>query len=348
MLACDIPIAYAKNSEDGYLEAINDVDCLKKPFRLGYRAPVFRVVEESNLIAVGFRLLLTEDGYYFNDQTVLPGFKSDALIAKFNRGQHEDTNGLMNDNGLSLNQFSPQKDILEPVIFLGSDEPANWGSWLYRILPKLIEFPDRDRIPVLVSQHGPWMPVLLRELFGVIKIIRHAPTLRYSLKHAFIPSQRNIGVYFDDVTLNFYRSFAEKIDGKSPYEKIYLSRQASARKKPQGRILMNEPELIDRIEGMGFKAIELETLPLLEQVRTIRDAKIIVAPGGSGLFNLVFALNAERVIDIEPNRTWEWAHHMLLRSCRIRHTILFGHQAAGAGAHGSWSAPIPAVIKAIS
>jgi hypothetical protein len=318
-----------------------------KPVRIGYRAPVFRIVEEEDLHLAGFRSYLTASGEFFNDVTILPNYDRNVLIDKFRRGLVEQTDGSMDASGLSLVEKEPDVTIEHPVISLASDEPANWGSWIYRVIPKLIEVADRSRVPVLTYAQASWMTSLLDLFFGNLNIIRHGPGRRYRLKQALVPSLRNSGVYFDDVTLSFYRSAAQRLGGHSPYEKIYLSRQASARKRPGFRVIENELGLIEALAERGFVAIELESLPIPDQIRAIRDAKAIVVPGGSGLFNCVFASNAERVIDIEPSRTWVHAHHSLLTSCGLDHTITFGNQALGSLPHSSWTIDIPAVIAAL-
>lgn len=74
--------------------------------------------------------------------------------------------------------------------------------------------------------------------------------------------------------------------------------------------------------GCGFSIVKPEAFSLVDRLRVMRDAEVIVCPGGSGLFNLAFAQKARFVVDLEPNQTWLYAHGNLLRSLKFQHAIL--------------------------
>ena len=66
--------------------------------------------------------------------------------------------------------------------------------------------------------------------------------------------------------------------------KIFISRR-----KALGRRINNENEVIQSLEPLGFKVYILEEMNYLQQVKLFAQAKIIVAPHGAGLTNLIFA-----------------------------------------------------------
>ncbi len=84
--------------------------------------------------------------------------------------------------------------------------------------------------------------------------------------------------------------------GKSP-EYIYISRGNA-----KYRCLLNEAEVVELLEQIGFVVVALEELPLLEQVALFAGAKAIVAPHGSGFTNTLFCQPGTIAIElISPN-----------------------------------------------
>jgi capsular polysaccharide biosynthesis protein len=64
-----------------------------------------------------------------------------------------------------------------------------------------------------------------------------------------------------------------------------------SRRKALGRRIFNEDEVIAALTPLGFSVYLLEEMSYAEQVRLFAQAKIIVAPHGAGLTNLIFANN---------------------------------------------------------
>lgn len=77
-----------------------------------------------------------------------------------------------------------------------------------------------------------------------------------------------------------------KSDRQSFVTKIVISRS-----KALGRRVINENEVMDALTPLGFSKYILEDLSYSDQVRLFAQAKIIIAPHGAGLTNLLFADN---------------------------------------------------------
>jgi capsular polysaccharide biosynthesis protein len=75
--------------------------------------------------------------------------------------------------------------------------------------------------------------------------------------------------------------------------KIYISRRGY--KRP----LLNEPELEAELSALGFSVVKPETLSVVEQIEIFRSAKVVVAPTGAALANLLYAKQAT-VFEIIP------------------------------------------------
>lgn len=91
----------------------------------------------------------------------------------------------------------------------------------------------------------------------------------------------------------------------SSLERIYISRRSA-----RYRRVINEPELIEMLEKQKFTPIFLEDYPFLEQVRLFSEARVVIAPHGAGLTNLVFCQPTTTVIELfSPNyiRYYYWS-----------------------------------------
>lgn len=77
------------------------------------------------------------------------------------------------------------------------------------------------------------------------------------------------------------------------YKYVYISRKNAA-----GRKVINETELIEILEKMGFTVIELEKLAVLEQASVFASAELIISPHGAGLSNLLFANKGTKLIEL--------------------------------------------------
>lgn len=97
-------------------------------------------------------------------------------------------------------------------------------------------------------------------------------------------------------------------DGTPGTDRIYVSRRGTSRPLPDEERL--ESELAQR----GFTILRLEEMPWPEQVRAFQRARVIVAPHGAGLANLVFTPAGATVIELtfglHYNRCFEWICHV--------------------------------------
>ncbi|WP_213685184.1 glycosyltransferase family 61 protein [Roseicyclus sp.] len=79
---------------------------------------------------------------------------------------------------------------------------------------------------------------------------------------------------------------------------IYLARRKTARRR-----LENESQLIECLEANGFAAIDMEDLSGPAQLAAMRAAKVIIAPHGGALANLVAARPDASIVELfHPNK----------------------------------------------
>ncbi|WP_016769923.1 glycosyltransferase family 61 protein [Rickettsia sibirica] len=87
-------------------------------------------------------------------------------------------------------------------------------------------------------------------------------------------------------------------DNSKVYDKIYISRKYASTRK-----IVNEEELIEKIERSGLKVIYLELSFPYEQARLFNKAKIIVGSHGSGFANFIFVAPKCKVVEIDHGTT---------------------------------------------
>lgn len=73
--------------------------------------------------------------------------------------------------------------------------------------------------------------------------------------------------------------------------KLFLSRRTRS-----WRRLVNEDEVGEMLEAMGFETVFAEDISLEAQVRMYQSAEIVVAPNGSALLNAIFAPRGAKII----------------------------------------------------
>ena len=315
------------------------MDCdsaLKNPVPTDRRTETFQGLAPGPVTLRGFRTYITEDQKLFLDESLSSIWERDRYFARFAHGKKfEDLTLTWDGERAHLPVEENVTVIDEPVYALCSGEPSNYGSWIYRVLPKLATLPTAKR-KLFLYLNSDWQREMLAYFAPDFESLRHQPLRAYLLRDALIPTPRNVGVLFDDRTREFYRRHALAVPGKSPHRKIYLTR-ASQKIRP----MINEAELQETLKDIGFDMIAPEQFGIEDRMRIIRDAEGIVCPGGSGLFNLVFAQNAKFVLDIEASRTWIYAHSRIMQSLELPHTVLFGKQHGAGLPHDPWLAPIP-------
>ena len=77
---------------------------------------------------------------------------------------------------------------------------------------------------------------------------------------------------------------ATGVDGGPRAEKVAISRRYAA-----GRRVANEEEMMGLLSGLGFVTHVLEDLSFAEQVRLFEAARVVIAPHGAGLANVIFS-----------------------------------------------------------
>lgn len=82
---------------------------------------------------------------------------------------------------------------------------------------------------------------------------------------------------------------------EAPDKLIYISRNRSARRR-----ILNEDELLAILKRYGFETCYLEEMTFAEQMNLFASVRIVVAPHGAGLVNLVWSREGTTVLELYP------------------------------------------------
>ncbi|MGL5063602.1 MAG: tetratricopeptide repeat protein [Microcoleus sp.] len=102
-------------------------------------------------------------------------------------------------------------------------------------------------------------------------------------------------------------------------ERIYISRQQASYRR-----IVNEEQVISFLEKFGFRTVKLETMSVAQQAACLAAAKVVVAPHGAGLTNLVFCNPGTQVIEIFSPAYVPYCYWMISNLCGLSHYYLIG------------------------
>lgn len=191
--------------------------------------------------------------------------------------------------------------IVESSMLLGSN--SNYYHWLINYAPRLMFYGYLPyRIPISVSQTRPaFVDQFIYQLIGYpgpLVDIPHRGFVRF--RRLFVPAFFQNPIH-SPTALSFLRRGVNRcghhIFSEAKNELVYLSRADGGER----RNLQNETEVRNCLESIGFRTFIPSHATVYEQIDTFSRAKVIVAPHGAGLANLVFAQKGVRVLEIQSS-----------------------------------------------
>lgn len=169
---------------------------------------------------------------------------------------------------------------------------SGYSHWLLEELPRLLALKAVTECDTLIA-HGAKSyarEAIARSGFSG-KVIEAKRDVLLACEELVVPSLGRM----THATVHAVDEFGGSMTGVSSSfgEKIYVSRAGARRRR-----VVNEAALSHALEAQGFVPVQLETLTSAEQIAAFRGAKVIVAPHGAGLANLVFCQRGARVVEL--------------------------------------------------
>ena len=298
-----------------------------------YYYPPAYTAAVSDATLVGYRTILTPNKQFFTDE----GYADPSVfqiqlqrISKPGSFANEAT-GLRPTDRERYFEFDPgeraSRHVEGNVVVLCSDEPFSYGSFLFRVVPKIRAVRDlglMDTTCIAYAIQKPFMDLL--NFCGLSKdtIQLHDVNAVTRIDRAIIPCLRDPHAYLDPESCELYAELRQRYGEPPSGRKVYVSRLSLNKAGWSTRIMANEAELIATLKAMGFDIIEPERLSIQEQIKAFSSASIIVGPSGSGLFNTMFCHPATKVIDIQSEPQWIYSYTGMYASLQLNYGIFVG------------------------
>lgn len=196
---------------------------------------------------------------------------------------------------LSYQKIRPPVTLPGVTAVVATTLGAGYSHWLLEELPRLLVLRGRAFERLIAHATSAFSQAALDRLGLTATVVEARRYSNFACEQLVVPSlvgqagfpTRKVGELLHDFTADIGRATGAHLP-----ERIYVSRDKARRRR-----VVNEVDVGARLEARGFTKVCLEDLSWSEQIELFRKAKVIVAPHGAGLANLVFCQPGTRVIE---------------------------------------------------
>ncbi len=245
---------------------------------------------------------------------------------------------------VELENYKILKDVY-PKTSNGENQvfPVRWTSYIYSIMSRFkllrtnkIEYAVLITVPFYVNYYHFIVDVLLRvpyykKLESVLGVdfvyvatgklskfhkeylslldIKAIERKRFIANKLVVVTSQRSGFAYSPYALNDLKKnlVNENYKGDySKYKKIYISRRDASNRR-----VINENEIVLLLENKGFFVCELSRYSVRDQINIFASAKIIVAPHGAGLTNIIYYTDYT-LVELLPKNEFRWGHFAAL------------------------------------
>jgi hypothetical protein len=313
-IACETLASLVSRGEASWLRApVLGADQPKSDVRANpqladYADPQARMSGASEAIA------LIKGGRVYGDGIVLaPDGATVARDVSLDFGRTGEGHWLLQEKKLR-----PPELIAGRVAVLATALGGSYAHWLLDELPRLISLREWGELPDLITHAHAECCQMALKLAGfrgrVIEPVRRKHLLVDELMVPALPGW--VGCV-NVAHVQRLVKFVAPIQTSPAYtpERIYISRALALR-----RHVENESAVSAALSDQGFTCVQLERLSWAEQIALFRGVKIVVAPHGAGLANLVFARPGTRVIECFGRDYVNGCFAQLADACELDYT----------------------------
>ncbi|WP_017733610.1 glycosyltransferase family 61 protein [Nafulsella turpanensis] len=215
-----------------------------------------------------------------------------------------------------------RRSIGKAVFLLTPEAQGNYYHWMVDLLPRLLFVMDNlgdveERFIILHSSSRPYELHTLRLLnISQARVVRIAPSEIVHVKDLVVADYVPCGEMFPEWKKKLFGRFRRKkleaVVAKS-FGKVYLLRG-----QQKVRRIIGEEHLIELLWKKGFAIIDLQQLSLEEQMESLENAKIVVAPHGAALTNLVFCKEGTLVVELRSKTNPPEHFSEIAKTCNLR------------------------------
>jgi len=255
-------------------------------------------------------------------------------------------------NAVAKGQFSSPG----PGAFCGDHWlPDNPAHFISDQLTRALILRDRVGMPSgrihLPESRAPVCNFLRQQLDPAFKTlepdqVHFFPELKLLSSSRFDKPQGHPFWYLDPDILAIVRASAQRNFRAGPPEgsKIYLSRTDATRRR-----MLNEPELIGRLQALGVKPVLMSQLSGPDQLGAVYNADMVIAPHGGALLNLIAARKGTRVIELFTPERGTLAFAGIALALGLNYDFQFGQPDQTPQEHDQpWRADIEAICAMLA
>ena len=239
---------------------------------------------------------------------------------------------------VDLNEFPPLEQIQGKVAVLSGLSGHVYFHWMVDVLPRLellrqngIAWDEIDYF-LVNSYQQPFQKETLTQLGIPLEKVLESDRHPYlEAEWLIVPSFAGHLGWLQPWALEFLRreflsQNSATISGTGHLKKTfeYPERLYISRSKARYRNVLNETEVIHLLEQYGFAAITLESLSFQQQIALFAAAKVIIAPHGSGLTNLVFCCSGTRIVELVSPHYIRHYYWVISQHLQLEHYYLPG------------------------
>ena len=197
---------------------------------------------------------------------------------------------------LAYKKIRPPVPVPGTTAVIATTLGAGYSHWLLEELPRLFALqPDFGGSLIAHAESARHRDALSLHGFSG-RVIEPKRFAHHGCEQLIVPSIGRL----TPTTVHALGQFTAPLHrpGAGSGELLYISREKARRRR-----VTNESELWEQLAARGFEKLYLEELTWSQQINAFRGAKVVVAPHGAGLANLVFCAAGTRVVEIF-HRSW--------------------------------------------
>ena len=214
---------------------------------------------------------------------------------------------------LNFQRIRPPVALTGSVAVVAVTLGEGYSHWLLEELPRLLMLPSEAAATIIGHGDTAFGREALRLHGFAGRWIEPGRETHFACEQLVIPGLPGEAGQPTPFVVRLLADFTAPLHASSSAfgERLYLSRAKARRRR-----VANEDALWARLEPLGFARVYLEDLAWSEQINAFRHARVVVAPHGAGLANLVFCRPGTRVV--------EFFHRTYVNPCFWRVAALGG------------------------
>lgn len=262
-----------------------------------YSDYILPVNEDSN---ISYRVYELENVTYLNySETTVIDDRFVVINQHPKFGIH--TNKFFNIDFYLNKQFFRRDTITSDfakVAIIASKNSNNYFHFMFDELTKLLLLlaNNKDYLVIGSKRNVPILNEIMEFLNLEIQIYHYEKNNDIRIPNAIMPEYPSNNRFISKWKVDLFNSLFIADKSNSPTELIYITRADSKIRK-----LSNEKEIFGYLSKIGFSFTILTGMPFSAQFSIFNSAKIIVAPHGAGLTNLLFCSSGSLVIELIPD-----------------------------------------------